>query len=59
MIFNRNKPKHEVDDVLLLLEIPRTNAKKELASEQMLAGLDGILRNKKELRTPGGLQDHI
>lgn len=59
MIFNRNKSKHEVDDVLLLLEIPRTNDKKELAAEQMLASLHGILRNKKELKTSGGLQDHI
>lgn len=59
MIFNRNKPKKEVDDVLLLLEIPRTNEKKELAAEQMLASLHGILRSKKEIKSDGGLQDHI
>lgn len=46
-------------DVLLLLEIPRTNDKKELAAEQMLASLHGILRSKREVRFEGGLQDHI
>lgn len=59
MIFNLNKKKHEVDDVLLLLEIPRTNDKKELSAEQMLASLHGILRNKKELKAEGGIQDHL
>ncbi len=50
-----NKPQ----DILLLLEIPRTNDKKELAAEQMLASLHGILRTKRELRWEGSLQDHI
>lgn len=59
MIFNRKKPKIHADDVLLLVEIPRTNDKKELAAEQMLAALHGILRTKKELRFEGGMQDHI
>ncbi|MCA9348180.1 DUF87 domain-containing protein [Candidatus Saccharibacteria bacterium] len=59
MIFNTNKRIHEVDDILLLLEIPRTNDKKELAAEQMLASLHGILKNKKELKADGGMQDHI
>jgi hypothetical protein len=36
------------DTVLLALEIPRTNDKKELAAEQMLAALHGILRPKRE-----------
>jgi hypothetical protein len=44
---------------LLMLEIPRTNDKKELAAEQMLASLHGILRSKKELRFSGTLQEHI
>src|SRR3954469_22612181 len=44
---------------LLMLEIPRTNDKKELAAEQMLAALHGILRTKKEIRYEGGMQDHI
>lgn len=42
-----------------MLEIPRTNDKKELAAEQMLASLHGILRTKREIRFEGGMQDHI
>lgn len=59
MIFNRKKTKSQIEDVLLLLEVPRTNDKKELAAEQMLASLHGILRSKREVRFDGGLQDHI
>lgn len=44
---------------LLMLEIPRTNDKKELAAEQMLAALHGILRTKKDLKLSGTLQEHI
>jgi hypothetical protein len=51
------KSAHE--HTLLMLEIPRTNDKKELAAEQMLAALHGILRTKRELRTSGTLQEHI
>ena len=51
------KSAHE--HILLMLEIPRTNDKKELAAEQMLAALHGILRSKKELRTSATLQEHI
>ena len=47
------------EHALLLLEVPRTNDKKELAAEQMLASLHGILRSKKELRSSGSLQEHI
>ena len=36
------------DTVLLLLEIPRTNDKKELAAEQMFAALHGILKPQKK-----------
>ena len=39
-----------VDSVLLMLEIPRTNDKKELAAEQLFASLHGILRDKQELK---------
>jgi len=59
MIFNRRQPHVSKEDVLLLLEIPRTNDKKELSAEQMLASLHGILRTKREVRSDGGLQDHI
>lgn len=41
------------------MEIPRTNDKKELAAEQMLASLHGILRSKRELKYEGSMQDHI
>lgn len=44
---------------LLMLEVPRANDKKELAAEQMLAALHGILRPKRELRLSGTLQEHI
>lgn len=44
---------------LLILEIPKTNDKKELAAEQMFASLHGILRDKEELRANGGRQEHL
>lgn len=47
------------DSVLLLLEIPRTNDKKELAAEQLFASLHGILRDKQELKQNDGVQEHI
>ncbi len=58
---NHRKTKTVGNDssVLLLLEIPRTNDKKELAAVQMFASLHGILRSKKELRLEGRLQEHI
>ncbi|MDO4967722.1 MAG: type IV secretion system DNA-binding domain-containing protein [Candidatus Saccharibacteria bacterium] len=48
-----------VDSVLLMLEIPRTNDKKELAAEQMFASLHGILRDATELKNSGGVQEHL
>ena len=46
--------------VLLLVEVPRTNDKKELAAEQMFASLHGILKPKTELfGRDGGPQEHI
>ncbi len=48
-----------VDSVLLMLEIPRTNDKKELAAEQMFASLHGILRDTNELKNSGGIQEHL
>ena len=46
--------------ILLLVEIPRTNDKKELSSEQMFAALHGILKPKKSLFSDGNLsQDSI
>ena len=48
-----------VDSVLLMLEIPRTNDKKELAAEQMFASLHGILRDATELKNSNGAQEHL
>lgn len=45
--------------VLLLLEIPKTNDKNELAAEQMFASLHGILRSKRELVRDGTMQEHL
>jgi hypothetical protein len=48
-----------VDSVLLALEIPRANDKKELASEQLFASLHGIFRDKEELKLNNGVQEHL
>ena len=48
------------DKVLLLIEVPRTNDKKELAAEQMFAALHGILRpSKKGFFRGDSPQDYI
>lgn len=49
----------KTESVLLVLEIPKANDKKELAAEQLFASLHGILRDKNELRMTGGLQEHL
>lgn len=58
---NRQKFKalEDTKHVLLVLEIPRANDKKELAAEQMFASLHGILRPKLERLKEGSLQEHI
>ncbi|HET6747464.1 MAG TPA: type IV secretion system DNA-binding domain-containing protein [Candidatus Saccharimonadales bacterium] len=48
-----------VDSVLLILEIPKANDKKELAAEQLFASLHGILRDSKELKLSKGIQEHL
>jgi len=52
-------PDQEVESDLLILEIPKTNDKQELAAEQLFASLHGILRDKQELRDNGGVQEHV
>ncbi|MBP6041441.1 DUF87 domain-containing protein [Candidatus Saccharibacteria bacterium] len=47
------------ESIILMLEIPRTNDRAELAAEQMFAALHGILRPRAELRREGGIQEHI
>ncbi len=49
----------QVESVLLVLEIPRTNDKSELAAEQLFASLHGILRDQKELKLNNGMQEHL
>lgn len=48
-----------VESTLLVLEIPKTNDKQELAAEQLFASLHGILRDKQELKQSGGVQEHL
>ena len=48
-----------IESVLLMLEIPKTNDKSELAAEQMFASLHGILRDARELKANGGYQEHL
>ncbi len=43
----RNTDTEQTHGAVLLLQIPRTNEKKELAAEQMLASLHGLLTDKK------------
>ncbi|MDB5160149.1 MAG: hypothetical protein JWO99_412 [Candidatus Saccharibacteria bacterium] len=49
----------EVEADLLILEIPKTNDKQELAAEQLFASLHGILRDRAELRDNAGVQEHV
>jgi hypothetical protein len=57
--FRKAKVIETFDWVLLTLEIPRNNDKKELAAEQMFASLHGILRDASELKMTGGVQEHL
>jgi hypothetical protein len=47
------------ENILLLVEVPKENEKKELSAEQMFASLHGILRPKSELTKEGSLQEHV
>ncbi len=47
------------ESVLLLIEVPKDNEKKELSAEQMFASLHGILKPQAELNKEGALQEHI
>jgi hypothetical protein len=53
------KPHQQTDSDLLVLEIPKTNDKSELAAEQLFASLHGILRDKEELALNNGNQEHL
>jgi len=47
------------ENILLLIEVPKENEKKELSAEQMFASLHGILRPKGELAKEGSIQEHV
>lgn len=49
----------EEESVLLLLEIPKTNDKSELAAEQLFASLHGILRDELSSQDSNSLQEHL
>jgi hypothetical protein len=55
----RTKWVSESETVLLLVEVPKDNDKKELSAEQMFASLHGILRPKSDLTREGSLQEHV
>ncbi|QHN42597.1 type IV secretion system DNA-binding domain-containing protein [Candidatus Mycosynbacter amalyticus] len=60
-VWNNRKIKQiqTVESTLLILEIPKTNDKSELAAEQLFASLHGILRDAEELKRAGGVQEHL
>lgn len=47
---NRQQSAPEIPGTVLLLQVPRTNEKKELAAEQMLASLHGLLLTSEQRR---------
>jgi hypothetical protein len=49
----------QTEHVLLRIEVPKENEKKELSAEQMFASLHGILRPQSELTKEGSVQEHI
>ena len=57
--YKKNYTEELLDSDLLILEIPKTNDKSELAAEQLFASLHGIFRNKEELKANGNQQEHL
>ena len=57
--YNRVENFENTESDLLVLEIPKTNDKSELAAEQLFASLHGILRDKEELKINRGFQEHL
>jgi hypothetical protein len=50
MIFGKAQTSDAAHGTVLLLQVPRTNEKKELAAEQMLASLHGLLLSSEQKR---------
>ena len=49
----------ETETILLRIDVPKDNEKKELSAEQMFASLHGILQSKADLQRDGAIQEHI
>ena len=45
---NKDNDNSNIAGTLLLLQVPRTNDKKELSAEQMFASLHGLLSSQKQ-----------
>jgi hypothetical protein len=58
---NRRRVKwiNTTENILLLIEVPKENEKKELSAEQMFASLHGILKPKADLAKDGSIQEHV
>lgn len=56
---NQNSSEAQDDKLVLLLQVPRTNEKKELAAEQMFASLHGLLAFPPEKRFTAGKVESI
>ena len=54
-----SKPVEQPQGSVLLLQVPRTNEKKELAAEQMLASLHGLLHGGKQSLFSKSVREHI
>lgn len=50
---------HEEQGVVLLLQVPRTNEKKELAAEQMFASLHGLLTLPSQKRFKAPIRERL
>lgn len=57
--YHKIKSVQHIESDLLILEIPKTNDKSELAAEQLFASLHGILRDKEELELNDNIQEHM
>lgn len=50
---------HDMNGVVLLLQVPRTNEKKELAAEQMFASLHGLLTLPSQKRFKAPIRERL
>lgn len=60
MLFSRRHTTADADPgTVLLFQVPRTNEKKELAAEQMLASLHGLLSTQQERLFAPGVRERL